>query len=156
MKIINKILLLSTALIMSTSVFAEVLLFGEAVNEKAKISISTLLSNPDKYVDKEVTISGTIVGVCSSRGCWVDIASDAKFEKLRIKVRDGDIVFPINAKGRQAFATGTLKAIELNLEQTKKYKESLAKRRGETIDLDKITTAMSIYQLSPVGVKVLD
>jgi hypothetical protein len=46
--------------------------------------------------------------------------------------------------------------IELSLEQTKKYKESLAKRRGETIDSNNITTAMSIYQLSPVGVKVLD
>jgi hypothetical protein len=39
-----------------------------------------------------------IVGVCSHRGCWVDIASDAKFDKLRIKDRDGDMVFPLLAK----------------------------------------------------------
>ena len=153
---INKTVLLFITLIISTSVFAEELLFGQAVNEEVKVSISTLLANAEKYADKEVTISGTIVGVCSHRGCWVDIASDAKFEKLRIKVRDGDMVFPLLAKGRQALATGTLQAIELSLEQTKQYKATLAKRRGEKIVTEDITVAMSIYQLSPIGVKVLD
>ena len=156
MKIINKISLLFMTLIMSTSVFSEEILFGKAVNEEAKVSISTLLASPTEFLDKEVTISGTIVGVCSSRGCWVDIASDAKFEKLRIKVRDGDMVFPIHSKGRQALATGTLKVIELSLEETKKYKVNLAKRRGDTINTKNITVAMSIYQLSPIGVKILD
>ena len=156
MRIINKISFLLIMLIMSNSVLSEELLFGKAVNESAKVSISNLLANPNRYLGKEVTISGTIVGVCSSRGCWVDIASDAKFEKLRIKVRDGEMVFPIHAKGRQAFATGTLKAIELSLEETKTYKINLAKRRGETIDPSNITMAMSIYQLSPIGIKVLD
>jgi len=154
---IKKILLLSITLVaMCAPVSAEELLFGEAVNEKVKVNISTLLANPEQYLDKEVTIAGTIVGVCSHRGCWVDIASDAKYEKLRIKVRDGDMVFPLHAKGRQALATGKLTAIELSLEQTKKYKTHLAKRRGETIEPESISETMSIYQLSPIGVKVLD
>jgi hypothetical protein len=156
MTIINKVSILFITLILSTSVFTKELFFGEAVNEKAMVSISTLLENPEKYIDKEITISGTIVGVCTRRGCWADIASDAKFEKLRIKVRDGDMVFPLLAKGRQAVATGTLQAIELSLEQTKSYKATLAKRRGETIATEDITVAMSIYQLAPIGVKVLD
>jgi len=156
MKIIKKIsLLIVTLIAMSPSAFAEELFFGEAINEKVTVNISTLLANPEQYLDKEITVAGTIVGVCSRRGCWVDIASDAKFEKLRIKVRDGDMVFPIHAKGRQALATGKLTAIELSLEQTQKYKTDLAKRRGETIAPESITAPMSIYQLSPTGVKVL-
>jgi hypothetical protein len=39
-----------------------------------------------------------IVCVCRHRRFWVDIASDAKFEKLRIKARDGDMVFPLLSK----------------------------------------------------------
>ena len=157
MKVIKIISLLILSLVaMSPSVFAEELFFGEAINEKAIVNISTLLANPEQYLDKEITVAGIIVGVCSRRGCWVDIASDAKFEKLRIKVRDGDMVFPIHAKGRQALATGKLTAIELSLEQTQKYKTDLAKRRGETIKPESIIAPMSIYQLSPIGVKVLD
>ena len=153
----KKILLLVGALLTSSATtMAEELIFGEAINESAKVKISTVLANPESYLDKEVTVKGTIVGVCSHRGCWMELASDARFEKLRIKVRDGDMVFPLHAKGRQALAKGKLKAIELDLEQTKKYKAQTAKRRGESIDVASITTPMSIYQLAPIGVKILD
>ncbi len=135
---------------------AEELNFGESVDQSALIEISTLLSTPVQYLDKQVTVKGTVVGVCSKRGCWVDLASDAKFEKLRIKVRDGDMVFPLTAKGRDALATGILKEIQLDLEQTRRYKAHLAKRQNEEIDPLAITEPMAIYQLSPVGVKILD
>ena len=141
---------------MTTFVNAEELNFGESVNQSTLIEISTLLSAPTQYLDKQVTVKGTIVGVCTKRGCWVDLASDAKFEKLRIKVRDGDMVFPLTAKGRDALATGILKEIKLDLEQTRRYKAHLAKRQDEEIDLQSITEPMAIYQLSPFGVKILD
>lgn len=150
------LLLISTLLIISFNISAEELTFGKAINENAKVKISTLLTSPESYLDKEITVNGTIVGVCSRRGCWMELASDVRFEKLRIKVRDGDMVFPLHSKGRQALATGKLKAIELNLSQTKQYKASLAKRRGEHFDVTSVTSPMSIYQLSPIGVKILD
>jgi hypothetical protein len=150
------LLIISTFVITSMTTSAEELTFGEAINESVQVKISTLLAAPENYLNKDVTVTGTIVSVCSHRGCWMELASDARFEKLRIKVRDGDMVFPLHAKGRQALATGKLKAIALNLEQTKKYKTQIAKRRGETLDVASITSPMSIYQLSPIGVKVLD
>lgn len=148
--------LVNTLLILSVSALAEELTFGELINEQAKVKISTLLADPESYIDKDVTVFGTIVSVCRHRGCWMELASDARFEKLRIKVRDGEMVFPLQAKGRQALATGRLKEIQLNLEETKQYKVNLAKRRGETLDTESITTSMSLYQLSPRGVKVFD
>ncbi|NRA82743.1 MAG: DUF4920 domain-containing protein, partial [Gammaproteobacteria bacterium] len=69
------------------------------------MKISTLLASPNDYLDKKITVAGTIIGVCQKRGCWMSLASDAKFEKLRLKVRDGDMVFPMTAKGRKALAT---------------------------------------------------
>lgn len=138
------------------NVQAEELNFGTPINTDAKIKISSLLANAQDYLAQEVTVEGMVVGVCSKRGCWVELASDARFEKLRIKVRDGDMVFPMHAKGRQALATGSLQEIKLSLEQTKQYKASIAKRLGESIDVDTITEPMSIYQLSPTGVKILE
>ena len=150
------LLLVGALLINSTTTMATELTFGEAIKSSARINISTLLATPSDYLDKDVTVQGTIVGVCSHRGCWMELASDARFEKLRIKVRDGDMVFPLHVKGRQALATGKLTAIDLNLEETKHYKATLAKRRGEAFDLVSVTEPMAIYQLSPTGVKILD
>ena len=144
------------ALVFISTVNAKELTFGDVVNEKDTMKISTLLASPQNYVDKKVTVAGTIVGVCEKRGCWMNLASDARFEKLRIKVRDGDMVFPMSAKGRQALATGYLKEIKLSLEQTQRYKASLAKRAGEAFDLASVTSGMSLYQVSPIGVKILD
>lgn len=138
------------------NVNAQTLNFGNSVDKSLLVNISTLLASPDEYLDKTITVSGTIVGVCSHRGCWVDLASDARFEKLRIKVRDGDMVFPMHTKGRKALATGKLQAIQLSLAQTKQYKASLAKRQGKSLNTDEITEAMAIYQLSPEGVSILE
>jgi hypothetical protein len=135
---------------------AKELTFGDAVDVKDPMKISTLLASPSQYVDKQVTVAGTIVGVCKKRGCWMSLASDAKFEKLRIKVRDGDMGFPMSAKGREALATGVVKEIKHDVEQTRNYKASLAKRLGEKFDVASITSGMSLYQLSPTGVTILD
>ena len=153
---VKSISALLLSLLLVSQVHAKVLHFGQPVDESLKVNISQILAQPNDFLDKDVTVSGTVVGVCSKRGCWADLASDARFEKLRIKVRDGDMVFPMAAKGRTALATGQLKAIKLDLEQTKRYKAHLAKRRGEAFDANAITTAMVIYQLAPTGVKILD
>ncbi|MEM9103888.1 MAG: DUF4920 domain-containing protein [Pseudomonadota bacterium] len=149
-------LLFITLFITSANLVAKPLHFGETVKEEQVTPISKLLETPENHVGKKVTVSGTIVGVCQKRGCWVDLASDKRFQKLRLKVRDGDMVFPLHTKGRKAIATGTMNAIPLSLPQTKHYLASLAKRDGEKFDPESVTEPMSIYQVVPVGVKILD
>lgn len=153
---LKHMLSIAIAVMFTFNSYAEDLTFGEPVNEAEIVKISTILKSPAQYLDKPVTIEGTIVGVCAKRGCWVDIASDARFEKLRIKVRDGDMVFPMTAKGSKAISTGMLTEIKLDLAHTRQYKAHLAKRLGEELDVETITEPMSLYQLSPTGVKILD
>lgn len=130
--------------------------FGRAIAEDKLVEVSKVLAEPKNYLEKTITVKGTIVGVCEKRGCWMELASDAKFEKLRIKVKDGDMVFPMSAKGSQALATGKLNELTLSLEQTKKYLKGIAKRKGETFDPSLVTKEINLYQLVPVGVKILD
>jgi hypothetical protein len=154
--LISLCVLITSTAFYSNDVDAKELDFGQPINQDAKVQISKLLADAPNFMNKEVTVEGTIVGVCSHRGCWAELASDVRFEKLRIKVRDGDMVFPMHAKGRTALATGKLTAINLSLKQTQKYKASLAKRRGEEFDINTVTEGMTIYQLSPTGVKILE
>lgn len=128
--------------------------FGDGANMEKLVAISAVLASPDQYIDKEITVAGTIVSVCSKRGCWMKLASDKKFQTLRIKVRDGDMVFPFNSKGQTAYATGKLKPIELTKEKAIAYLSHLAEEAKETFDPASVTGPMTIYQLSPTGVTI--
>lgn len=135
---------------------AETLDFGEAVQPELLVPVSTLMATPDQYLEQTVTIEGTVVGVCEKRGCWMNIASDERFQTLRIKVKDGDMVFPLSAKGHKALATGQLHALNFDLERTRQIKAHYAKEAGEEFDPASVTEPMTMYQLVPTGVRILD
>jgi len=153
MKKIMFVFLLSLSL--SSLVTAKELSFGDTVDQKATILISKLMASPEEYVDKTVTIEGLVTSVCKMRGCWMTIASDEKYQKLRIKVRDGDMVFPLSAKGRKALATGKFTKIEFSMEQTINYYKRNAEHDGKTFDPASVTKPYVYYQVVPVGVKIL-
>lgn len=83
-------------------------LFGEQVDKTAVVPVAEVLQQPQLYLDKVVTISGTVDSVCSKQGCWMKFVADGDMP-FRIKVRDGDMVFPLTAKGKTAYATGTVR-----------------------------------------------
>lgn len=82
--------------------------FGAKFKEKETTPISKILEDFKSYQEKEVVISGMVTNVCSMRGCWMEFASDKQYQTLRIKVQDGDMVFPLSAKGKSAIAKGKL------------------------------------------------
>ena len=80
--------------------------YGDEITLEEKTSISDILSNPAEFEGKKVLVEGTVVGVCEKRGCWIELSSDKEFESIRIKVNDGEIVFPMEAKGKTALVEG--------------------------------------------------
>ena len=80
--------------------------YGEKITLKEKTSISKILENPEAFVGKKVLVEGTVVDVCEKRGCWINLSSDKEFESIRIKVNDGEIVFPMETKGQKALVEG--------------------------------------------------
>ncbi|PKM18121.1 MAG: DUF4920 domain-containing protein [Gammaproteobacteria bacterium HGW-Gammaproteobacteria-15] len=84
-------------------------LFGAVVDKTAAIPVEQLLMQPASYLDKVVTISGKIDSVCSKQGCWMKFTANSEQGPFRIKVRDGDMVFPLSAKGKTAYASGTVR-----------------------------------------------
>ena len=129
--------------------------YGKGVSAEDTIVVSELLAKPDEYIGKTLRVKGTVVGSCAHRGCWISIASDKEGETVRVKVKDGVIVFPPEIVGETVIAEGVWTANELTLEQTKKVCEANAKEAGETFDPEKVTTCMTTYQLSGTGAVVV-
>jgi hypothetical protein len=128
--------------------------YGKGVAGTDTVLVSTLLANPDAYVGKTIRVQGTAVAVCAHRGCWVNIASDVEGETVRVKVKDGVIVFPPEMVGDTVLAEGVWTANELDLETTKMVCENEAKEKGEDFDPESVTSCMTLYQLSGTGAVV--
>ena len=142
----------ATVLLVSVIAAGDGKLYGQPLSGTDTIEISVLLANPDDYLGQTVRVEGLVTGVCERRGCWMSLASDKEeFKELRVKVDDGVIVFPIEAKGRRATAEGVFGKIELTMEQTLNYRRHHAEEHGEEFDPTTVTEPLTYYQIKGTG-----
>ncbi len=125
--------------------------FGKPLTLTELTKVSELEKSPQSFVGKKVLISGTVVEVCSSRGCWLDIASDTPFEKIQVKVTDGVIVFPMSARGRTAYVEGVLEELKLSKKDALDYQRHKAKEKGISFDPTTVTGPQTIYRVRALG-----
>lgn len=125
--------------------------YGQKLTLKKSTKVSDILSNPEKFVGKKVLIKGTIVDVCKKRGCWMDISSDKEFEKIKVKVEDGVIVFPLTAKGKTASVEGEVYAITSAVEEYSNKEEHSDNEDGEECEHSKTKSEKTIYQIKGLG-----
>ena len=135
-------------------ILADEIELGKKLELNSTTKVSTILDNPEKYLDKPVQVSGTVVDVCSHRGCWIDVSSDRPYETITVKVDDGVIVFPITAKGKNVVAEGKFEKLSLTDEQALRFKKHEAEEKGEEFDEKnyKLTEKdKTIYRLRGLG-----
>ena len=113
-----------------------------------------ILENGDAYVGQRVRVEGLIVDVCAKRGCWMYIAGEKPFEKLRFKVVDGVIVIPMEARGKSAVAEGVIQKFELSREQVIEQRKHHAEETGQTFDPDSVTSGETYFQLRGLGASI--
>ena len=148
LKLILALMLLSVGL---TFAQAEVANYGAELTLTEKTSISSILEDPESYLDKTVLIEGEVLEVCPMMGCWMEIKSDDGEGMIKVKVKDGEIVFPVEAKGKTALVEGKVYKIELTQEKAIQHFEHVAEEKGETFDPSTITGPMTIYQIKGLG-----
>ena len=108
----KKIFVLIIALALSSQIFAdEAEKYGADLTLSEKTPISEILADAESFVGKKVLVEGTVVGVCAKRGCWINLSGDKEFEQIRIKVNDGEIVFPMEVKGKTATVEGEVYSV---------------------------------------------
>lgn len=128
--------------------------FGKGLTLKDATPVATILGTPDNYVGKMVQVKGKVTEVCQMMGCWMQIQDGDKM--IRLKVKDGEIMFPKNSAGKNAVAEGVLKKIELNQQQAVAYAKHEAEERGQKFDASKIKSGMTMYQIQGTGAVLLD
>lgn len=151
----TKILSAIFIIILMTSLsFAGGKKYGKDINLKEKTKISEILENPKSFVGKKVLVEGPVVGVCEKRGCWMELGSDEQYGKIKVKVKDGEIVFPMEAKGKDALVEGKVYEIKMTKEQAIKVAENEAKEHGKKFNPESVKGPVTIYQIKGIGAEI--
>lgn len=127
---------------------------GNEITLTEQTKISDILAEPESYLDKTVLVKGEILDVCPMMGCWMELKSETKNDRIKIKVKDGEIVFPTEAIGSTALVEGTVYKIELTKEKAIEHFEHIAEEKGEQFDPSTITGPMTIYQIKGLGAEI--
>lgn len=152
---IKKILLACSLLFITTTLIADTP-YGADLTEASSVRISELTANPEPYVDKWVKIEGLVDDVCPMKGCWADIIQGQSEHKIRIKVQDGVVVFPVQAKGKRVIAEGILRKIQLSKAQAIARMRHEAQEKNQQFDVASVTQGMTIYQIEGRGAVIKD
>lgn len=140
--------LLSAALL-----FAAGAKLGKPLTLKQTTPIAALASEPEKYVGKTVQARGKVTEVCHKMGCWMMLA-DESGKTVRIKVKDGEIVFPKEAVGKTAVAEGRFAKLEMSKEQATAWLKHMAEENNKPFDPASVTGPMTFYQIQGTGAVV--
>ena len=130
--------------------------YGDELTQTEGVSISAILADPVAYDGQSVRVEGLVTDVCAKRGCWFEMAGEDVGEKIRFKVEDGVMVFPMDAKGKFAVAEGVLGVSEMTLEETIEYAAHQAEERGEEFDPASVTEARRIVRIDGSGAVIRD
>ena len=146
------LLIILLAVLTPSGAFAKT--FGQGISLSDETAISSIIDNPVAYVGKKVKVSGLVVDVCSRRGCWIYLAGDREYEKIRIKVTDGEIVFPMEARGKQAVVEGVVESMELSKEDVIARRKHHAEETGETFDPASVTSGETVLRIRGLGAEI--
>jgi len=129
---------------------------GKPITLTETTKISTILDASDEFLGDTVLVKGTIIDVCKKRGCWIEIASDSSFQSIKIKVKDGEIVFPLSAKGSSALVEGVVEQLVLTKEEVIAMEEHQADEHGTEFNPSTITEGKTIYRIRGIGIQITE
>lgn len=150
----NRILVVTLIVFLFIPSFSLAKTFGEGVMLAEETPISSIIDNPQDYVGKTVKVSGLVIDVCSRRGCWVYLAGDREFEKIRVKVTDGEIIFPMEARGKVAMVEGVVESMELTKEEVIARRKHHAEETGESFDPASVTSGETLLRIRGLGAEI--
>ena len=131
--------------------------YGKLSDNKKIYDIAELIKNKNTHQNQTVKVKGLISEVCPMRGCWLELKTIDGFQKIRVKVTDGEIVFPLSAKGKNIVAEGMFSILELDKEQALNWKKHLAEEKGRLLDSTEMIlnpNDLFEYRLNTAGAKI--
>ena len=128
--------------------------YGKPITLNSVIPISNILDNPHEFLGDTVLVRGTVIDVCEKRGCWMELTSDSAFQSIKVKVKPGEVVFPMSAKGGVALIEGVVEQLVFTKNDVIKTEKNKAEEQGIEFDPSTITKGKIIYRLRGIGVEI--
>ena len=119
--------------------------YGNHPSKGVIYDVDELLLSASESLGKKLLVNGIITEVCPMRGCWLQVKDYNSDSDIRIKVTDGEIVFPLSAKGKNIIAEGIFTKLELSEKQAKNWKHHLALEKGIELDTSSIILSASDF-----------
>lgn len=142
------------ALLLAATLYANTPL-GAPLQLKETTPIAQLNAEPAEYVGKTVQVSGEITEVCQMMGCWTAIRGEDG-AMVRVKVHDGEIVFPKDSPGQRVTAEGEFQKFDLTREQALARAAHEAEEQGRPFDPNKVQAPYVYYQIQGTGALLHD
>ena len=143
--------LLTISLLLASGALAADQKLGKPLALSETTPLAQIEAHPEKYVGKLVQVRGRVSEVCQAMGCWMNIVDPVGERSIRIKVNDGEIVFPESAVGKLAVAEGKLVKLELTREEAVAQAQHEAEEQGRKFDPKSIRKGVTMYMLQGAG-----
>lgn len=153
-RLFSSLLLLATAPALADN--CDKASYGSGVTLAEATAVAAILDQPGAFVGKEVRIEGEVEAVCEMAGCWMEIQAADGVRTLKVKVKDGEIVIPVSAKGKRAVAQGKVEDLEMSRAKYVQHRKHLAKETGAAFDEASLSGdgPFHVYQLAGTGAEI--
>lgn len=154
----KKFLLSAAALLLmvQTPAISAEKLFGQRPALPGVVRMNELLEHPDKYLNKVIKVEGIATDVCPKRGCWMKVSGKDRKGSLMVKVNDGEMVFPMNARGKNIVLQGKLTKSVMPRHDVIELEKARAEKAGQKFDPSSIKGDRVMYMFKPTGVLIQD
>ncbi|MCB1009860.1 MAG: DUF4920 domain-containing protein [Acidobacteria bacterium] len=131
--------------------------YGAGVRLAESTPVSELLGTPDRWVGEQVRVEGEVAEVCEMAGCWLELRATGDDQMIKVKVKDGEIVFPTSARGKAAVAEGKFERLDFDREKYASYAKHAAEEKGQPFDEASIGDGpYYVYQIKGTGAEICE
>lgn len=133
--------------------------YGAGIEIEEVTPVSAILDAPDSFVGKDVRVEGTVKEVCEMAGCWLELEAaepEPTGRVLKVKVKDGEIEFPVSARGKPAAAQGKVERLEMSRAKYVKHLKHLAEEQNRKFDEKSVSGPgpFHVYQIAGTGAEI--
>jgi len=147
---------LAAALLLASGTMLADQKLGKPLTLDTITPLAEIEAHPGKYLGSNVQVRGRASEVCLAMGCWMTIVDPIGERTIRVKVNDGEIVFPKSAVGKLATVEGKLTKLELTREQAIVQARHEAEEQGRKFDPKSIKKGVTLYMIEGAGAVIRD
>ena len=125
--------------------------YGEKTTAKGAIPVTKLAAKMGEAETLETKISGKVLEVCTSKGCWLKL-ENANGETTRVTFKDYGFFMPKDIVGKTVVLEGISKKETTSVDELKHYAEDAKKSKEE---IAKITEPKKEIKFEAKGVLVM-